>query len=158
MKKFRILRSRKVSNNNPPHKKQSISKGHTVMVIAGDHKGTISKVVRVIQQQFVYLADVFAEKKKINKEKKEEVVIQFRKIHVSNLMHYCAETSSRTRIFRKLNEQGKNSIFYLSSKSEVPATFVKKARDESVSEIKLDEDTSVESPQVNESSENNEKT
>lgn len=122
MKHFKIYRSRKIYNPFPDQKKLKIKKGNKVVVIAGDNKGKISFISKVIKQQFVYLTDIFIEKI-IKKDGKEESVKQFKKIHISNVMHYCTTTCKRSKVNTILKDDKKH-IVYSISKLNVPNTFL----------------------------------
>ena len=82
---------------------KKIKKGDPVIVIAGKHKGSISKVERVAED-FVYLQDVNVVKKA---KKKEGFVKKTLPLHVSNIAYYLEEQKTPTKIGIEINSKGK---------------------------------------------------
>lgn len=82
---------------------QKIKKGDPVIVIAGKHKGNVSKVERVVEDS-VYLQDVNVVKKA---KKKEGFVKKTLPLHISNVAYYLADEKSPTKIGIEITSKGK---------------------------------------------------
>ncbi|GAB4302116.1 MAG: 50S ribosomal protein L24 [Marinilabiliales bacterium] len=92
-------------------KKLHIKKGDTVIVIAGNDKGTKSKVLEVIRKNNTAIVEGVNIKSKHTKPNSANpqggIIKQEAPIHISNLMLVCPETGERTRIGRKVGKNGK---------------------------------------------------
>jgi len=92
-------------------KKLHIKKGDTVVVIAGNDNGRQGKVLEVIRDKdraIVEGANMVKKHTKPNAENPQGgIVEQEAPIHISNLMVVDPKTGSRTRIGRKLGDNGK---------------------------------------------------
>lgn len=115
----KILRVKKVKSTPGYTSKKHVRKGDSVMVIAGDHKGTISKVVKVIGGVFVMLSDVSVVKSRKNKEGKFEDVRLFSKIHISNVKNYDSVAGVASRLGFKM-EDGKKVKFFKKTGNSFP--------------------------------------
>ena len=82
---------------------KKIKRGDPVIVVAGKHKGSISKVERVVEDA-VYLQDVNVVKKA---KKKEGFVKKTLPLHISNVAYYLAEQKTPTKIGIEITSKGK---------------------------------------------------
>jgi large subunit ribosomal protein L24 len=82
---------------------KKIKKGDPVIVIAGKHKGSVSKVERVAEDA-VYLQDVNVVKKA---KKGEGFVKKTLPLHLSNVAYYLADQKTPTKIGIEITSKGK---------------------------------------------------
>ena len=84
---------------------KKIKKGDPVIVVAGKHKGSITKVEKVVED-FVYLQDVNVVKKA---KKKEGFVKKTLPLHVSNVAYYLMDQKVATKIGIQVDAKGKKT-------------------------------------------------
>ncbi len=89
---------------------QKIKRGDTVLVIAGDDRGTISKVKRVFpKKKTAIVENVRVVKKHMRARQPGEVsgIVEMEApIHLSNLMLVCPHCSEPTRVGFRIREDG----------------------------------------------------
>jgi len=104
-------------------KKFHIKKGDTVLVLAGEYKGTEGKVLEVItktNKAIVEGVNMISKHSKPNAQNPQGgIVKQEAPVHISNLMLVEPSTGKPTRIGRKLNENGKLVRFSKKSGEEI---------------------------------------
>ncbi len=92
-------------------KKLHIKKGDTVVVISGNDRGTQGKVLEVIRSKnrvIVEGANMIKKHTKPNAENPQGGIVESEaSIHISNLMIVDPKTGKRTRIGRKVGDNGK---------------------------------------------------
>jgi large subunit ribosomal protein L24 len=92
-------------------KKLHIKKGDTVVVIAGNNKGSKGRVLEVIRTKDRAIVEGVNMIKKHTKPNAETpqggIVEKEAPVHISNLMLVDPKTGEPTRVGRKLNDDGK---------------------------------------------------
>lgn len=96
---------------NKMQTKLHIKKGDTVVVIAGNYKGQKGNVLEVIREKNRAIVEGVNMVKKHTKPNAENpqggIVEKEAPIHISNLMHVDPKSGEKTRMGRKLGDNGK---------------------------------------------------
>jgi large subunit ribosomal protein L24 len=92
-------------------KKLHIKKGDTVIVITGNDKGQKGRVLEIIRQKDRAIVEGVNLVKKHSKPNAQNpqggIIEQEASIHISNLMLVDPKTGERTRMGRRVDDQGK---------------------------------------------------
>ena len=103
--------------------KLKIKSGDTVRVIAGDHKGSEGKIVRVLREKNKAIVEgvnmVSKHTKPSAKNPQGGIVKKEAPIHISNLNPLDPKTGKPTRIGRKKNEAGVSVRYSKKSGEEI---------------------------------------
>jgi large subunit ribosomal protein L24 len=96
---------------NKMQKKLHVKKGDTVVVISGNDKGVKGNVLEVIRDKSRAIVEGVNMVKKHTKPNADNpqggIVEKEAPIHISNLMHVDPKSGAKTRIGRKLADNGK---------------------------------------------------
>lgn len=101
--------------------------GDEVVVIAGKDLGKVGKIISVFPKTSMLVVDGVNLKKKHIKKNKDDGEGEntglkefFAPIHWSNVMHFCSETKSPSRIFYGFDEDGSTKLrFYKKTGTKV---------------------------------------
>lgn len=104
-------------------RKMHIKKGDTVIVIAGDSKGSEGRVLSVNYEKQTAIVEgvnlVSKHTKPSSKNPQGGIIKKEAPIHVSNLMHKDPATGKPTRIGRRLNDKNKRVRYAKKSGEEI---------------------------------------
>lgn len=107
---------------NPISVKHHVRSGDVVKVIAGDHKGLITRIKKNLGV-FVYLKDVFKvkEEEREDHEGNKKIIKRhiYRKVHASNVMLYDTEAGVASKT-KKIFEDGKKFVTYAKTGNRIP--------------------------------------
>jgi large subunit ribosomal protein L24 len=92
-------------------KKLHIKKGDTVVVVSGNSKGQQGRVLEVIRSRYRAIVEgvnMVSKHTKPNQDNPQGGIIKKEaSVHISNLMLVDPSSGAKTRIGRRLNDQGK---------------------------------------------------
>lgn len=91
--------------------KQRIKKGDTVIVIAGKERGKTGKVVRVLGEDdrvIVERINIVKRHRKPQGQQPGGIVEKEAPLHLSNVMVLCPTSNTRTRVGRKVLDNGRH--------------------------------------------------
>lgn len=117
-----------MGNKKNTAKSSTLSKDDQVVVITGNNRGKVGKVISV-NNEYVVVEGVNVRKKhmKATQQNQKGKIIDFEApIHCSNLMHYHEDRAVRVKT--KVTKEGEKILYYLHNGEEVHYKTIKKAK------------------------------
>ena len=105
--------------SRPTITKHHVRRYDTVKVLSGKFKGVISPILKIVDNNFVYLAKVYKLKSMLDRKGTRSEYRIYNKVHISNVMNYDVVNNVASRIKHVVHD-GKKVRMYVKTKTLVP--------------------------------------
>ena len=108
-------------------KTHHVRRRDSVKVLSGKFKNTISYVLKIVDNSFVYLSDIYKVKSSVNRLGVRVDYRIYNKIHISNVMNYDTVNNVASRIKHEYRD-GKKVRVYIKTNEIVPDRHMTKSQ------------------------------